>query len=149
MVLAYPRRRPGTLLLHPLGDPAAVGLARKHDPHPLVTADGHQMRPVLLDARPVVHQHELERIPVERRSLTTERLPRRLVEQLPVPAPISRPGLLESPIRPSNISTEVLTSIPPPSSDEPENEKHSGKNRDNDQNNRKHRHGPESMSARL
>src|SRR4051794_40440584 len=112
----YPAPRPETRaeLLDPLGDPAAVGLARKHDPHALLGPHGHEVSAILLDTRPVVHQHELERVPVERRPLSPERPPRRLVQQLPVPTPVLSPGLLEHLVGPSHITREILPGEPPP-----------------------------------
>src|SRR4051794_3164992 len=138
---------PDTRLLDPLGDPAAVWLAGEHDPDPVLGADSHQMSTVLLDARPVVHQHELERVPVEPRPLGPESPPGGLVEELPVPTPILSPRLLERPISRSHIGRKVLPRKPPPRSDEPEHKEHDGEDADNDQNDCKYGHGPESRST--
>jgi hypothetical protein len=131
-----------TRLLDALGHPAAVGLTRKHDPNVVPRAHGHEMSPILLDARPVIHKHELERVPVEGRPLTAESPPGGLVEQLPIPAPVLGPSLLESPISRSNIGGEILPRKPPPSSGIPEGEEHDENDTNNYENDRKQRHGP-------
>src|SRR3954471_13934879 len=142
------RRLPGitpdTRLLDPLGDPAAVWLAGEDDPDPALGPHGHQVSTVLLDARPVVHQHEIERVPVEPRPLSSESPPGGLVEELPVPTPILSPGLLERPIGSGHIGREVLPRKPPPRSDETEHEEDDGEHADDDQDDCKYGHGPES-----
>ena len=60
-----------------------------------IACNRHELRPILGDARSVVHQHKVERVVAPAESRAFERLTSSGLRGLPVPAAIGRPRLLE------------------------------------------------------
>ena len=92
------------------------------------------MSAVLFHTGPVVDQHELERFPVEPGLLDTESTPGGVIEELPVPAAIGGPRLLERLVGTSDIGCEVLTLSTSPSGDKAADEQQNGKYTYDDEN---------------
>ena len=78
-----------------LDAPAAVGVARQHDPRLAVLADRDEVRLVLLDARLVLDHDEVHVGVLPAGLVRAERIARRAVQHLAVPALVGGPGDLE------------------------------------------------------
>src|SRR4051794_32803546 len=82
-------------LLHVLDLPGARSVAAEHYAHALVRARRHEVSAILLDARAIVDQHEVERGRGELRSLRAKRLASRRLHERAVPAAVGGARLLE------------------------------------------------------
>jgi hypothetical protein len=83
-------------LLDPLDAPRTGGVAAQYESHPVVGAGRHQVCAVLLDAGPVVDQHELERLRREAGPRRTQGFVRSGMDERAVPAAVRSACLLES-----------------------------------------------------
>src|SRR5690349_14678675 len=88
------RARTQARLLDALESPAVPGASEDHTRRVTAPA-GHEMRAVLLDPRPVIHQHQSQVLVVPTRPRLPKSISRGRLESGPVPSLIRGTGMLE------------------------------------------------------
>src|SRR5690242_10806694 len=129
-------------LLDALESPAVFGASEDH-PRRVAGPTGHEVSPVLLDTRPVIHEHKSEVLVRPTRLRLLKGVSGRSLESSPIPPLVQSPSMLESTIGSSDVAGDLnrMRRDVPPAGDEPADKQHQDQCAEDDENDAERGHG--------